>query len=125
MTQKSLPTITGDSIMKNFQERIEIPSRDEINMINRRLDRLEKLVYQKKTVVKPRMKSAKPAIRVKKSKIASDIVLDLISKHENGTDFKTIKAETSYNDKKLRNIIFRLDKIGRIRRVKRGVYKKA
>jgi hypothetical protein len=48
----------------------------------------------------------------------------VIGNHPDGTDFKTIKAATGFEDKKLRNIIFRLDKIKRIQRVTRGIYKK-
>ena len=51
------------------------------------------------------------------------IVLDIIAEFPEGTNFKTLKAKSGYDDKKLRNIIYRLDKIGRIEKVKRGVYK--
>jgi hypothetical protein len=51
-------------------------------------------------------------------------VLNVIGNHPEGTDFKTIKAATGFGDKKLRNIIFRLDRIEKIERVSRGIYKK-
>jgi hypothetical protein len=36
--------------------------------------------------------------------------------------FADIKSRTGYEEKKLRNIIFRLNKIGKIKRKERGVY---
>ncbi len=124
MTQKPIPGITWDSIVKMFLERIQIPSREEIEKMNGRLDRLEKKVFKRKSELKKLQtgESAKPGER--KTRVASDVVLEVIAGHNNGADFKTIQAQTGFNDKKLRNIIFRLDKIGRIKRVKRGVYTK-
>lgn len=115
MTQNTVSGITWEVIVKSLLARLDIPSREEIDMINRRLDRLEKQILGKD--------SPGVAMAGKRSVIASDVVLDIIAAYPDGADFKKIKAETGYNDKKLRNIIFRLDKLGRVERVKRGVYK--
>lgn len=134
MTQKTVPGMAWDGLVQLFLERFEIPSMEEIKMINQRLDRLERLICHGEDVAEPGHKdpevlNIKPVDMVsqkeKDSAIASDVVLKVIEEKPRGADFKAIKAATSYNDKKLRNIIFRLDKIGRIKRVKRGIYKKA
>ena len=41
---------------------------------------------------------------------------------DQGTDFATIQAKTDFDEKKIRNIIFRLNKIGKIKRKSRGIY---
>jgi hypothetical protein len=108
-----------ESFIKLLLTRIDVPSKEDINNLHARLDKLEQLIYQKQPAAKD--KKQKPAAKKKSS---SAIVLDVIANHPKGTNFKTIKAATGFNDKKLRNIIFRLDKIKRIKRVRRGIYKK-
>jgi len=117
MTQKETPPINWENIINGFLQRLEIPSKEDIDMINSRLDRIEKLIDRK--ISDP--ESTDPS---KRSEVASDVVLEVMSGKPSGIDFKTIKAETGYNDKKLRNIIFRLDRTGKIKRIQRGIYKK-
>ncbi len=109
-----------ESFIKMLLNRLDIPTKEDIGLLHTRLDKLEQLLYQKQPAGKKA--ASKPTPR---KKSASSIVLDVIANHPNGTNFKTIKAATGFNDKKLRNIIFRLDKIKRIKRARRGVYKKA
>ncbi len=135
MTQKTVPGVTWEGLVHLFLEKFEIPSRADLAQINQRLDRVENLIYQNQPEAfqqPPEAMQELPAMvkmtgraGEKKSVIASDVVLNVIADQAKGADFKTIKAATDYNDKKLRNIIFRLDKIGKIKRVKRGIYKKA
>jgi hypothetical protein len=113
-----------ENLIKTLMERLEIPSQEDIAHINARLDRLEKLLYQNPPG-HPTCSAGIPAQTAQGSRIASTFVLEIISNYPNGTDFKTIKQHTGFNDKKLRNIIFRLDKTGKIKRIKRGIYKKA
>ncbi len=107
-----------ESFIKMLLQRLDMPTKEDINMLHERLDALEQLINQKQPFAKKQSRT-KPARR----KSASATVLDIIANHPEGTNFKTIKAATGFDDKKLRNIIFRLDKIGRIERVRRGVYK--
>jgi predicted transcriptional regulator of viral defense system len=44
-------------------------------------------------------------------------------KHRAGLDVGTLKARTGFEDKKLRNIVFRLSKKGQIEKTGRGVYR--
>jgi len=134
MTQKTVPGVTWEGLVHLFLEKFEIPSRADLAQINQRLDRVENLIYQSQPEAfqqppeamqeLPSMVKMTRRVGEKKSVIASDVVLNVIADQAKGADFKTIKAATDYNDKKLRNIIFRLDKIGKIKRVKRGIYKK-
>jgi len=48
--------------------------------------------------------------------------LDVIKRSKQGTGFADIQAKTGFEEKKIRNIIFRLNKIGKIKRKSRGIY---
>ncbi len=118
MVEKPEQITNWESFIKMLLSRLDIPTKEDIVCLNGRLDRLEQLIYQKQPG-KP-----VPAKSVGGRKSASSIVLEVISNHPKGADFKTIQGATGFNEKKLRNIIFRLDKIKRIKRVKRGSYQK-
>ena len=117
MEQNDLGT-NWEGFIKMLLHRLDIPSKEDIAQLHTRLDKLEQLIYQKQPLGK-KSEQQKPA----KKKSASAIVLEVIANHPDGTNFKTIKAATGFDDKKLRNIIFRLDKIEKIERVSRGMYK--
>ena len=118
MSEKKEQNISWEGVVRTLLDRLEIPSGSELRDLHKRLDKLEALVYQKA----PDGRKTKEKKR-KSRKRASDIVLEIVTNFPEGTDFKTLKAKSGYDDKKLRNIIYRLDKIGRIEKVKRGVYK--
>lgn len=105
-----------DGFIKLILSRLDIPTKEDIKYLNLRLDKIEQLLYQQNPA------GAAGSGNQSRRKSASSVVLDVISNHPDGTDFKTIKAATGFNDKKLRNIIFRLDKIKKIKRVRRGIY---
>ena len=108
-----------ESFIKMLLHQLDIPTKEDIANIHKRLDKLEQLIYQNQPSSRQKNKSRTP-----RKKSASSIVLNIIGNHPEGTDFKTIKAATGFDDKKLRNIIFRLDKIKKIERVSRGIYKR-
>ncbi|THB76558.1 MAG: hypothetical protein D3926_17220 [Desulfobacteraceae bacterium] len=116
---KSNPAANWEGLIKLFLHRLEIPTKEDILFLHQRLDKLEQLIYQKTSTGRGTKSKT-----VEKRKTASSVVMDVISSYPKGTNFKTIKAATGFNDKKLRNIIFRLDKIKKIKRVRRGIYKK-
>ena len=107
-----------ENFIKTLLHSLDIPTKEDITKINKRIDKLEQLIYQNHPSGIQKNKS-----RIPRKKSASSIVLGIIGNHPDGTDFKTIKDATGFDDKKLRNIIFRLDKIGKIQRVNRGIYK--
>jgi len=119
MVEKSEQGTNWESFIKMVLSRLDIPTKEDIDFLHDRLDKLEQLLYQKQPSTK---KERTKTTTTRKS--ASSVVLEVIANHTKGTNFNTIKAATGFDDKKLRNIIFRLDKIKRIKRVKRGIYKK-
>jgi tetrahydromethanopterin S-methyltransferase subunit G len=110
--------INFDGFLKSFLNRFDIPSGAQIRDINNRLDKIEGLFFKQEAENKNHRKKTKA-----KTKSAAAEVIDFIGKYPEGVSFKEIKANTRFNDKKLRNIIYRLDKIEKIEKVKRGIYK--
>lgn len=119
MEEKTEHEKNWESFIKMLLQGLDIPTKENISFLHTRLDKLEQLLYQKHLAkVKTGRKSEK------RQRNASSIALEVIAKYPKGTDFKTIKSATGFDDKKVRNIIYRLDKLKKIKRVKRGIYKK-
>lgn len=53
---------------------------------------------------------------------ATDQVLSVINKSKKGVDVGTLKKKTGFNEKKIRNILFRIHKEGKIQRIGKGIY---
>ena len=53
---------------------------------------------------------------------ATDQVVKIIKRSKKGVDVPTLKKKTGFEDKKIRNILNRSSKQGRIKRAGRGVY---
>jgi hypothetical protein len=84
----------------------------------------------KKTTAKPvKAKTTKKA-PVKKAPVAkktaqptaTDQVLEIINGSKNGVNIKALMEKTSFNQKKVTNILQRTFKQGKIKRVGKGVY---
>jgi transcription initiation factor IIE alpha subunit len=105
-------------MVKFFMQNYNIPTKKDVDHLMARLDRLENLI---KSVVQSHYGKARIA-RPKTSMTAVDIVLDTIKRSKQGIDFAQIQAKTGFEEKKIRNIIYRLNKTGKIKRKSRGVY---
>jgi hypothetical protein len=77
-----------------------------------------------KKVTKAKSIPVKRAAATKKSvkATATDQVLKIIRRSKKGVNVSTIKTRTGFDDKKVRNIIFRTTKEGKIKKIDRGVY---
>ena len=121
MTKRKGKPVSFDAMVKFFMHNYNIPTKRDIDRLNDRLDRLEKLI--KALPSRTRRPSAKHDGDSPKS--ATEIVLDLIKSSKDGIGIAEVREQTRYDDKKLRNIFFRLNKTGKIMRVSRGNYKAA
>ncbi len=122
MTKKS---ISFDAMVHFFMKRYSIPTKRDIEKLMTTLDRLETVVNQSYTKsigtrsgdLKARIKSGRPGMS------ASKIVLEIIKETgDEGVNFAEIQDKTGFDEKKIRNIIFRLNKLGKIKRKNRGIY---
>jgi hypothetical protein len=53
---------------------------------------------------------------------ATDQILGIIKRFKKGVDVPTLKEKTGFDDKKVRNIVFRASKEGKIKKSGRGIY---
>jgi len=113
-----------DAMVKFFQQHYNFATKQDINRLVDKIDELEKSV--KEALLPSQQPASTRAPRKKKVDLtkqsASDAVLEVITDARTGIKFPEIKAKTGFNDKKLRNIIYRLGKLGKIKNKKRGVY---
>ena len=113
-TRKKAPSF--DAMIKFFIQKYNLATKQDINRIERKIDNLEKTLKKQ-----PGAKTTAP--RGSTGKSAAEVVLNTIKDiGKDGASMSDIKAQTNYDDKKLRNIVFRLNKEGKIKRKKRGVY---
>jgi hypothetical protein len=118
MSRRKGKTISFDAMVKFFMQNYNIPTKKDVDHLVARLDRIENLI--KSTMGSHYGKSRIASRRT--SVTAVDIVLDTIKRSKQGIDFAQIQAKTGFEEKKIRNIIFRLNKAGKIKRKSRGVY---
>ncbi len=119
MTKRKGKPVSFDAMVKFFMHNYNIPTKRDIDRLNARLDRLERLI--RALPIRSRRSAAKADGDAPKS--ATETVLEIIKSSPDGIGIAEIKEQTGYDDKKLRNIIFRLNKMERITRVNRGTYK--
>jgi len=127
MPKKKRKTVSFDAMVKFFMSTYEIPTKKDINKLMDRMDRLENLIRitaahgKKKLVTAPNFVGGK-GLQGKVVATAYDEVFNVIKRFNNGTGFPEIQDRTGFGDKKIRNILFRLNKLGKIRRKSRGIY---
>jgi polyhydroxyalkanoate synthesis regulator phasin len=119
MTKRKGKPVSFDAMVKFFMHNYNIPTKRDIDRLNDRLDRLEKLIK----ALPPRNRRTPEKNNGDSPQSATETVLDLIRRSKNGIGIAEVREQTGYDDKKLRNIIFRLNKMEKIMRVSRGSYK--
>jgi hypothetical protein len=109
-------------LISELMEEYNIPTKKDFERLNQRLDELENLLKQ--AALASMYSGTKTTVsRMPGKKItAADMVLDTVKKEKKPVNFKFMKEKTGFDDKKLRNIIFRLHSTKQIKRVERGCY---
>lgn len=131
-----------DKIISTLVDMYDIPKKTDIERLIERLEKVEEAIQNsgldgaspinaKEKISmrrgrKPGPKPGKKPVRKKQpsdsKETASGVVLEVITMARRGADFSRIKKKTGFEDKKLRNIIFRLKKNKMIKPLRRGVY---
>ena len=119
MPKRKGKTPSFDAMVKFFMRQYNIPTKKDVDRLLVRLDRLENLIKQ--SALSPDNAGVRIGRR-KTALTAIDVVLDVIKRSKQGIGFAAIQAITGFEEKKIRNIIFRLSKIGKIKRKSRGIY---
>jgi hypothetical protein len=81
----------------------------------------------KRKTVKTKTRRAAAAKKVTAPKkaqkmTATEQILKIVNRSRKGVDVPTLKTKTGFEDKKVRNIIFRAAKEGKIKKSGRGIY---
>jgi hypothetical protein len=119
-----------DAVVRFFLQYYGIPTKQDIERILKRMDRLEVALKEAKVSGRTARKAggrktAGGKGRVARSRpkmTATEKVLSIVRRSRKGVDVPGLKAKSGFEDKKIRNIIFRLSKQGTIKRVGRGLY---
>lgn len=129
MTKRSGKSVSFDAMIKFFMIRFEIPTRQDIQRIVNRLDQLEKTIKKNAICGKPK-RSGSSKVGGGNSRMsdsgqtlsASEVILKAIKSSAQGLDYAGISEITHFDEKKIRNILHRLYKTGKIQRKRRGLY---
>jgi hypothetical protein len=119
MSKRKGKPVSFDAMVKFFMQHYNIPTKNDVDKLMARLDQLEALI---RTLTAGPYSSRGQIGRRKAALSAVDIVLDVIKRSKSGLGFAEIQAKTAFDEKKIRNIIFRLNKTGKIKRISRGIY---
>jgi hypothetical protein len=127
MAKKKGKSVSFDAMVKFFLQYYNIPSRNDIAKLMAKMDHLEMLIKSSAMTGNGDATSGVKASRTRasthKTEITSmDKALEVIKRFRKGVGFADIQARTDFEDKKLRNIIYRLHKMGKIVRKSRGLY---
>jgi hypothetical protein len=120
MSRRKGKAISFDAMVKFFMQHYDIPTKKDVDRLMAKLDRVETLI--KTTLTSSAYHLKGQAGQRRPTVTAVDMVFDVIKRSREGLGFAEIQAKTGFGDKKIRNIIFRLNKVGKIKRKQRGTY---
>jgi hypothetical protein len=115
-----------DVMIRFFLQQYGIATKQDIEKLLARMDRLEAALKAHQSIGKATRKigarTGKKTARRPARATATETILTILRGYPKGIDVRGLKAESGFEDKKIRNIIFRLSKEGIIKRVGRGTY---
>ena len=109
--------------------------RKDFKALERKMEKLLKAIEKDATIkkaAKPKTTKIKAVKKAKAKKTvaakkglqltATDQILRIVKRSRKGVDVPTLKSKTGFDDKKVRNIVFRASKEGKIKKTGRGIY---
>jgi len=120
-------SVSFDAMVKFFMQTYNIPTKKDVDKLMNKLDQIEKLLKSTGGPAKRGRQLSTKNNLGKKGKgrsgsTAINQVFEVIKGFKQGAGLPDIKEKTGFDEKKVRNIIFRLNKNGVIKRQSRGVY---
>lgn len=120
-------SVSFDAMVKFFMDNYNIPTKKDVDKLMNKLDQIEKLL---KATDGPAKRARQafiknnrgPKVKGRSGSTAVNQVFEVIKGFKQGAGLPDIKEKTGFDEKKVRNIIFRLNKNGVIQRQSRGVY---
>ncbi|MDY6988296.1 MAG: hypothetical protein SWQ30_09590 [Thermodesulfobacteriota bacterium] len=119
-----------DVMIRFFLQQYGVATKQDIERLMVKIDRLEAALKAHKGSGKGTRRTAagtgpakgKKAVRGAARTTATETILTILRRYPKGMDVRGLKVKSGFEDKKIRNIIFRLSKEGFIKRVGRGIY---
>ena len=119
-----------DAFVRFFLQYYNIPTKQDIEKLAKKMERLEAALKANARAGRKAKKAGavtgaakkKQARKGRAKMTATEKILSIIKRSPGGADIAGLKAKTGFEDKKIRNIVFRLTKQGTIKRAGRGVY---
>ena len=108
-----------ESLISGFLSKLELATKSDVRSLMERIDHLEQMIASvaNGSNVRPiRKTKAMPTQRI------SDQVLEILGKSKSPMTYAQLKESSGFDEKSLRNVIYRLNKLGRIKTVRRGQY---
>lgn len=126
--KKKRKTYSMDTMMRFFLQYYNIPTKKDIDKVLTRIDRLEGVIRNMERDGLTGDSRSRASKKSKPDKVrgritATDKILAILRDAPNGIDVSGLKTISGYEDKKVRNIVFRLQKRGTIQRIGRGTYR--
>jgi hypothetical protein len=116
-----------DAVIRFFLQYYNIPTKQDIEKLMKRMERLEAAlkaarVPGRKTTKTGAVKGSGRKGRGRAKMTATERVVSVMKRSPKGIDIAGMKKKTGFEDKTIRNIVFRLAKQGTIKRTGRGIY---
>ena len=117
--------------MKSMKQNLQAVSKElkalakKTEVLMKELNKLEKsqpATKPKTKAVKARVPKKAPVKKKVKGLTDTDRVLNIIKRSIKGIAVTALQKKTGFNDKKISNIVFRVFKAGKIKRVDKGIY---
>ena len=109
----TLSALSGEA--KTLADKIERLAKDQA-------DRVSKSKVAPRLAPKKKAPAKKPAARRARDLTATSTVIKIIKRHKKGVGISKLRDRTGFDDKKIRNIVHRASKQGKIKRKSRGIY---
>ena len=119
-----------DVVVRFLLQHYKIPTKRDVDKLTAKMDQLEEAFRRAGISTGTTGKRRGRKTPARKKNIAKghtrvtdkDKVLRIIKRSPRGIDVARLKTKSGFEDKKVRNIVFRLTKEGAIKRIGRGVY---
>jgi uncharacterized protein (UPF0335 family) len=127
MVKKKGKSVSFDAMVKFFIQHYNIPTKRDVEKLIERMERLEKAMkasnlYCESNQIAGSRSPMAVASGSRADESSTSTVLEAIKRFKKGAGFSEIRTKTGFGEKKLRNIIYRLHKTGKIIRQSRGIY---
>ena len=114
------PTVTNLKAMVSFMSNtLNILSKETETLVDKIKKREKAQAAQE---AKKKARERKIAKRKVKSLMMTETVFKVIKRHKRGVHISKLRDKTGFDNKKISNIVFKLNKEGKIKRADKGVY---